>query len=406
MIKRLKNKFVILAMLCLTLLLAVIVTGMNVINYSALAIEADETLRLLSKNKGFFPDFKGKKFPPHMSKETPYESRYFSILLNEKGKVIQIDTARIAAVDRKAAIAFATDVFDKSNSSGFVDNFRYMRYAEGANVRITFLDCGRKLRTFRIFLSASIGMSLLGLFLVFWVILFFAGKIIRPVAESYEKQKRFITDAGHEIKTPLTIINANTDLLEMEFGENECLLDIKQQAARLTSLTNDLVYLARMEESEGSLEMIDMPISDVVSETVAPFQAVAQGQEKELQCSIQPMLSMKGNQKAIQQLVSILMDNALKYSPAGEAVIVSFAKQGKTICLDVYNKTLTPVSQDDLSHVFERFYRTDRSRNSETGGHGIGLSVAKAIVFAHGGKIQAWAEDEKSFHISIMFTIL
>lgn len=156
MIKRLKNKFVILAMLCLTLLLAVIVTGMNVINYSALAIEADETLRLLSKNKGFFPDFKGKKFPPHMSKETPYESRYFSVLLNEKGKVIQIDTARIAAVDRKAAIAFATDVFDKSNSSGFVDNFRYMRYAEGANVRITFLDCGRKLRTFRIFLSASI----------------------------------------------------------------------------------------------------------------------------------------------------------------------------------------------------------------------------------------------------------
>lgn len=405
MIKRLKARFVILAMVCLTILLSIIITGMNIINYNTIVMEADDTLQLLSENKGRFPDFNGDKMPSFMSPETPYESRYFSVLLNGSGEVVQTETASIVAVDRATAVNFAEQVLNAAASRGFVESFRYVRYEEGANIRITFLDCGRKLNSFRVFLYVSVGMSLMGLFIVFWVILFCAGKIIHPVAESYEKQKRFITDAGHEIKTPLTIINANIDILEMELGENECLTDIQQQADRLTSLTNDLVYLARMEEAEDSLQMTEIPISDVIYETVISFKAVAQGQEKELQYNIQPMLSMKGNHKAIQQLLSLLMDNALKYSPAGEAIIISFAKQGKTLRLNVYNKTLTPVDRDDLSRVFERFYRTDKSRNSATGGHGIGLSVAKAIVSAHGGKIQAWTEDGQSFNIDVAFPI-
>ena len=134
-------------------------------------------------------------------------------------------------------------------------------------------------------------------------------------AESYEKQKQFITDAGHEIKTPLTIIQADADVLEMELGENEWLADIQNNVRRLTDLTNDLVSLARMEEGGTPLELVEMPLSDVVTETAQTFHTLAQAQNKELGLAVEPMLSMDADEKAISKLVGILMDNALKYSP-------------------------------------------------------------------------------------------
>lgn len=408
MIRKLKIKFMILSMTSLFGLLAVIIVGMNIINYNTVVKEADETLSILSRNKGEFPDFENimeKKPPRDFSPELKYESRYFSILLTGSGDVIQVETSRIAAVDTGEAIDYAEEAMEDRNGRGFVDHFRFAVYEEGDMIRITFLDCGRKIDFFYDFLFASCGMAFAGFIIVLLVIFFFAGRIIRPISESYEKQKRFITDAGHEIKTPLTIINANVDLLEMELEENECLEDIRQQAKRLTTLTNDLVYLARMEESEKSLPMIDFPVSEVVLETAASFKALAQTQNTEFICSIQPLLSMKGNSKSIQQLVSILMDNALKYTPQGGRISLKLEKKNRTLCLTVFNTTETAITQESLGHVFERFYRTDPSRNSATGGYGIGLSVAKAIVAAHNGKIQAGSLDGRSFEIVVHFRI-
>lgn len=408
MIKRLKIKFICLAMTSLFILLAVVVAGMNVINYHSVVTGADETLMFLTQNKGGFPqpeDGRGGT-PSRMSPETPYESRYFSVLLNESGTVIQTDTSKITSVDAGSAKEYAEAVMDSPDERGFVGRFRYVRHVEGSEIRITFLDCGRTLDSFYDFLRVSIGMALLGFIVIFFVIVFFAGRILRPVAESYEKQKRFITDAGHEIKTPLTIINANVDILEMDMEDHECLQDIRQQTERLTLLTNELVYLARMEEAEDHLQKIELPVSDIVYETVISFKALAQIQEKELVCDIQPMLSMKGDHKAIRQLISLLMDNALKYSPQGSTIAVNFAKQGRMCRLDISNITESPVDNTDITRVFDRFYRADHSRNSETGGHGIGLSAAKAIVTAHGGKIQAWMQEGTIFHITVTFPVL
>lgn len=422
MMRRLKTKFLLLSGISLFLLLATIVTVMNVINYTAVVQEADEILALLSQNKGSFEVFEdkwtsnpgdthggsprppaeqGNRLPPHLSPELPYESRYFSVLLDEYGNAVLIDIGKIAAVDSGRALAYAKAV---DSDHGFADDFRYVRSVEDHNVRITFLDFGRQLAVFRDFLLISICIALGGFVLVLAVIFFCAGRIIRPIAESYEKQKRFITDAGHEIKTPLTIIRANADLLEMELGEHESLSDIKQQAERLTVLTNDLVYLSRMEEAETDMQVIDFPISEIVSETALPFKAPALAQEKAFDCQIQPMLSIKGNAKAIGQLVSVLMDNALKYSPQGGKVALALTKQNRTVTLTVTNTTATPVDREALPRLFDRFYRTDRSRNSATGGHGIGLSVAKAIVTAHGGKIHAFAMDDHTFGITAVFS--
>ena len=408
MIRKLKIKFIVLSTISIFLLLLTVVFGMNVLNYNSVVREADNTLSLLSQNKGVFPDFEGNRgdrLPPHMSPELPFESRYFSVLFNDSGEVMWVDTGKIFSVDADSAVEYANSVMEKDSERGFIGGFRYARTAEGDGVRVTFLDCGRQLNSYYRFLIISIIMALAGFIIVFLVISFFSGKFIRPISESYEKQKRFITDAGHEIKTPLTIINANVDVLEMDMGKNECLEDIRQQAERLTVLTNDLVYLARMEEAENTLQMIEFPVSEVVSETAEPFKTLSATQGKEFICNVQPMLSMRGNYKAIQQLVSILMDNALKYSPSGGTVALDFARQNKNLVLTVSNTTDSVITAENLNHIFDRFYRTDPSRNSETGGHGIGLSVAKAIVTAHGGKISASTKAENSFQITAVLPV-
>ena len=408
MIRKLKIKFVVLSMTALSVLLAIVITGMNLVNYSAVVTEADTILSILSQNKGSFPEFdKGKveHLPHDLSPETPFESRYFSVLVNSALEVVSTETSMIATVDNDSAAAYARTVVSKKRAQGFVDEFRYIIDREAGGYRIIFLDCGRKLDAFYTFLTASISMALAGLVVVFFVIFILSGKIIQPMAESYEKQKRFITDAGHEIKTPLTIINANIDILEMELGENESLSDIAQQTKRLRSLTNDLVMLARMEESENDMQKIEFPISEVVAEAAQPFRNLAIQQGKEFVCNIQPMLTLKGNGKAIEQLVNILMDNALKYSPAGGTISMNMAKQSRAVHLTVWNTTESEITQEQLTHVFERFYRTDASRNSETGGHGIGLSVAQAIVAAHGGKISVSTQDGHSFQICAAFPV-
>ena len=190
----------------------------------------------------------------------------------------------------------------------------------------------------------------------------------------------------------------------MELGEdNESLADIKGQANRLRTLTEDLVMLSRMEEAEDHLSKIAFPISEVVSEAAGAFRGVAASEEKELICSIEPMLTFHGNDNAIRQLVSIFLDNALKYSPAGGKIELTMAKQGRMMRLSVSNTTDLEMQPEQLDLVFDRFYRTDSSRNSETGGHGIGLSVAKAIVTAHGGKISAASDSGKTFTVTAAF---
>ncbi len=411
MIKKLKIKFILLSMTSLFVLLSAIITGMNLINYNSIVAEADKTLSILSQNKGAFPGIgngkneKREPPPPNMSPELPYESRYFSVLLDGSGNIIQTETSRIAAINSSAAIEYAEAVFTGNAAKGFVADFRFITNAEGDRIRIVFLDCGRKLDAFRSFLLVSAGMALAGFAIVFLVISFAAGRIIRPIAESYKKQKRFITDAGHEIKTPLTIINANVDLLELDLGQNECLADIQQQTKRLTSLTNDLVLLARMEEAQNAMQMIDFPVSEVVADTTASFKTLAGSQGKELVCDIEPLLSIRGNDKAIQQLISILLDNAVKYSPQGGTIFLKMARQSKSLYIAVSNLTEIEITRENLAHVFDRFYRMDASHNSQTGGHGIGLSVAKAIVAAHSGKIQAWTQNGHSFQITVTLPI-
>lgn len=417
MIRRLRHKLIAACMLSLAIVLLVILGGVNLMSYHKVVSDADAILAVLATNDGTFPKHQGglQQPPPGepgrkpdlfeqrgMSPETPYESRFFSVLLSEDGQVLQTDTGQIAAVDAEDAAAYAQSVVKSGHSAGFWGNYRYLLCDDELGSRVIFLDCGRSLSSFRSTLLASLSLALLGLAAVLILLLILSKHIVRPVAESYEKQKQFITDAGHELKTPMTIISADADLAEMECGENQWLTDIRRQAKRLTELTNDLIYLSRMEEEQPKLQCIEFPISDVAEEMADSFQAPAKSQEKDFSLSIQPMLSFTGDEKNIRKLISILLDNALKYSPRGGKIELRLEKQGRTLQLTVSNTVEQPLEREKLSHLFDRFYRTDQSRNSQTGGYGLGLSIARSIVVAHKGKIRAESSDGTTLSVVVL----
>ncbi|MCD8382199.1 MAG: HAMP domain-containing histidine kinase [Clostridiales bacterium] len=419
MIRKLRVKFIAMSMLSLLAVLLAIMGSVNLVNYREIVEDADVVLDILADNNGEFPrqgDLKqgdGIGSPSdsiqgelrEMSPELPYESRYFSVQFNSEGEVETVDTGKIAAVDTAAAIEYAREAMSRSAERGFISSYRYAVTSDENGTLVTFLDCGRNLSTFYTFLKASCAISAMGMAAVLLLMILFSGRIIRPVAESYDKQRRFITDAGHELKTPLTIIDADAEVLEMDIGENEWLQDIRRQTGRLAELTGALIALARMEEGEERFQMIDFPISDVVGETAQSFQALAKTQNKRFESRIQPMLTLHGDENAIRQLTGILLDNALKYSPEGGEIALTLEQSGRNLRLMVRN-TAEGVTQESLEHIFDRFYRGDPSRSSDrVEGHGIGLSIAQMIVNAHRGKIVATLQDGNALLITVTLPV-
>ena len=398
MIRLLRRRLIGVSMLSLFAVLAIIVTAVNVINYQRVAQEADGILAVLAEGDGRFPakpmGDRGPNKPPQLSPEMPYESRFFTVLLHSDGTVLSSELSHIAAVDEQTATQMATAVVGDTHNSGYHGNYRYTVVDRADGTLVIFLDCTRSLSHFRDFLWISCLIAIIGLATVFLLIWLLSGRIVKPLLQAHEKQRQFITDAGHEIKTPITIIDADVELLEMELGENEWLQDIRQQVKRLGDLTGDLIFLSRMDEEQKKLQAIDFPLSDTVSETAGSFQAPAKREDKTLTLAVEPMLTLCGDEKSIRQLVSILMDNAVKYTDEGGEIHLALRRQGKTAILTVSN-TCRGMDEADISKLFDRFYRTDRSRNSATGGYGIGLSIAKAVVNAHKGKIIAAKDGDR-----------
>ena len=409
MIRKLRMKLIGVSMLSIFVVFSLILGTIAFISYQKVTSDADDTLAILAANDGLFPKDKDpmpkpEDGPPEhgrqMSPELPYESRYFSVLFSQDGGLISVNTSKVAAVDTDEAITFGQEVFASGRTQGYSHSYRYTVVESDEGIRIIFLDCWRSLSNLRFFVGIGVLVFVLGMLAVLLLTILLSRYIVRPVAQSYEKQKRFITDAGHEIKTPLTIIDADAEVLAMDLGPNEWIADIQEQSKRLTELTNDLILLSRLEEDTAQAQMLDFPISDLAEEIARSFQALSITQQKEFSVSIQPMLTFCGDEKMIRQLFMILLDNALKYSPESGRISFSLEKTAKCLTVCVFNTT-DFIERSQLSCLFDRFYRTDRSRNSQTGGHGLGLSIAAAIAAAHKGKIAASTEDEHSLLIRV-----
>lgn len=415
MIRKLRMKLIVASMVSLLAVLVVIEGIAGVLNYRRIVTEADRVLQILAENDGRFPDMEPRRkldrtkeekkdMLGQMSPELPYESRFFSVFLDTEGNVQTSDIEKVARIDVESAEDYASSIWKSGKEQGFTDYYRYTVVSDDDGMRIIFLDCDRTLSTFRNQIVTMMGVSLTGLLAVLVLLIFLSARIVRPFSENYEKQKRFITDAGHELKTPLTIIDADAEILEMDFGENEWLSDIQGQTKRLAGLTNDLILLSRMEEEGIKENRLEFMFSDLVEETVGEFRALAVTQNKKLEAKIPTMISMVGDEKAIRRLLTILLDNAVKYTEEGGEISVSLEKQKKHICLKVFNTTAS-IAKEQTIHLFDRFYRTDSSRNTGTGGYGLGLAIAAATVESHRGRIKAETEDEHSLTITVSFPV-
>lgn len=402
MIRELQKKFTAAAMVSIVIVLSLIIGIINIINYRNVNKTADMRLNVIAENSGRFPRF-DRDFVPNarMSPEAPFDTRYFTVRLDDKGEALGSETGKIAAVTDETAVEYAKELFEKGKTDGFKGIYKYRALDVNDGTMYIFLDCERELNNFRSFMIASIAVSVIGTALVFFLVALFSRAIVRPVAESYEKQKRFITDASHEIKTPLTIIDANTEVLEMENGESEWTQSIRNQIKRLSGLTEKLVFLSRMDEENTVLAMDSFPLSEAVIETAKAFETIAASRGQSMEIDVEENIYYYGNEETIRQLVSLLLDNAVKYSDNGGLIRVRLKSAGRNKRLTVWN-TVENIEKGNLDILFERFYRSDPSRSSEISGYGIGLSAAKAIVTAHKGKISSVSEDGKS----ILFTVI
>ncbi len=224
--------------------------------------------------------------------------------------------------------------------------------------------------------------------IVFCLLVVLSGKAIRPFQENIEKQRRFITDASHELKTPLTILSANTDVMEIMSGPSEWTQSNKKQLTRMNRLINSLVELSKMEEEVETAEWSVFSLSLMVREAVEAFEPFAQTQGKTIDANVQENVAMRGAEDSVYRLVTVLMDNAVRHALPNSAISVRLWRQRRHIHLSLSNLA-DPMDQSELPRLFDRFYRADPARFAQTGGHGIGLSTAQAIVLRHKGGIKA-----------------
>lgn len=399
MIRKLRRRFIAIAMASIVTVLAAVLVGINVVNYIDVQTETGEILALLQENNGSFPS--SDDLPGTVSPETSESSRYFTVFYYRMTGRYIVDVSHITAVSSEQAETFAAELIEKQKRDGFVGSYRFTttEYADG--VLYIFLDCSSELSSFRVFLWASVIIGTIGCVVIFFLIWLLSRLAFRPVAESYEKQRQFITDAGHEIKTPLTIIDANCEILEMTEGENEWTRSIRNQVKRLTEMTENLVYLSRMEENPERMQKVDFSLTDAVTETAEPFVPLAETRGKVLVIEAERGVSYCGDESSVRKAVSILLDNAVKYASEGGTIRIALKTAGQSRIISVENPAegIAPGRHDEF---FDRFYRADSSRNSSTGGHGIGLSIAKAVAEAHGGKIACRSEDGKT----VVFTLV
>lgn len=420
--RRLRRKFILVAMGAVTVVLTLIIAGINIVNYSHVCKMADARLDyILAGKDGIDWGDESKAEPANgkdagdsqagvrirhfegMTAESPFDTRYFTVTI-DAGQVTDVNTARIAAVGAKRAASIAAKLHSKGWVSGFSGNYRYTTDVQDDETTYVFVDCSRELASFYSFLSASVAISCIGWLAVLAIVAGASGAVIRPMVESYSKQKRFITDASHEIKTPLAVIDAANEVQEIESGESEWTQSIHEQVARLTALTERLVFLARMDEGSAGFTMTSIDLSEAVDKAAAPFESVAVSRGKRLSMSVATGVRAHADAAAVTQVVELLLDNATRYASEGSVIELSLRAvsrgAGKGSAELVVSNAVDELPEGDLDRLFDRFYRADVSRSSKTGGSGVGLSVVRAIAEAHGGSATVSGHDHQ-----ITFTV-
>jgi len=412
MIYKLQRKFILICTISVLTVITLIFGIILVLNISSMNKNMDILTDRVSEGGGRFPGYFEEKPPPNktphrkepdyefITPETPFSTRHFTVFFDNNGEVTNTNTEFIYSITDEKAVEYAKKVMTGNNERGWISNYRYKLFSTETGKTIVFVD-GSMSRSSLMQSTVIAGIVLLGCAaLVLLLIILLSKRVVKPIAESYEKQKQFITDANHELKTPLTLILANIDIAETELGKNEWLDDIRSEGHRMTELVNRLVELSRMDEDGHNLDITKVTFSQLAADTVSEFEPLSRERGKLLTASIDTDVFVLGDETLLRRLIYILLDNAVKYCDDGGEISVKLRK-GKKIILTVEN-SYEAIGEIELHRLFDRFYRADKARKF-TGGYGVGLSMAKAIIEKHKGEITAYKKDPS--HIGFKVTL-
>lgn len=336
-----------------------------------------------------------KKPSGPFTEETPYSTRYFVLRYNDEGVLSDAGLDNIASITEEDVPEYLAFAVSEGEGTGYYNGYQYKILRAGKDRQMAiFLDCYQERRSVYTLAFLSFAITLVCIGLVYVIVLLSSKKAIAPMLKNAQRQKQFITDASHELKTPITVIATSLTVLEMEVGKQKWIDKAMAQTEKLKALVNSLVTLARMDEEESPLKFADFDAGCAISETAESFVDFAQSKGFSLVLDIDDKLSYRGDEYAVRQLISILLDNAIKYAAPGSEISFSLKKSGifaKGICIKTQN-SCENLDTDKLDKLFDRFYRSDESR--EGSGFGIGLSIARSIVEGHRGKITASSPSE------------
>lgn len=422
MIRQLQFKFIAIATGAIGVVIVVLLILLNTYNFQSMNRQISTTLHYLAQNNGVIADDEdsgtgstsssdssNEQLPFEATDESKYQLRYFSIWLDEDdhATVVSSNMEHIATINEGEARRIAENAAGRSQKEGRLllngNHYAYLvsEKSEENALLIIVLDYSSDFYSVTSFISRSMLFAIVCIIFFIVVVFFFSKRAIRPLVRNMESQKQFITDAGHELKTPLTIISANAEVLEMMNGESEWTRSIRSQVQRMAGLVDDLIALSRLTEHADPV-IEDTDLTGIVTDSVSSFKPVADRNSKSLTSDIKPDIHIKASRKGIQELVNILLDNAVKYCDDNGTihVLLTFRSGSRGARLSVSNSYADGKGQD-YNRFFERFYRGDTSHNSEKAGYGIGLSMAKEFVSQYKGKMTVgWKDGVITFTVT------
>lgn len=402
--KKLRKKFIYFSVGIIFFVLLSVSSFINISNLFTIRERSDILLNILAENDGEFSKTIDKSdieiLKNRLTPKITLSNRFFAVKTDIEQNVITVNTVDLYLTSSKDAVEYAKKALKTGKTTGYIDRFKYKIKKTDYGLLIVFIDLSSDFDNFYYTLKNSFLISFVVLILVSVISFLLSKKVVSPMVKAYEKQKSFITDASHELKTPLAIINTNTDVIEMENGASKWTLSIHKQVERLNELVKNLISLAKLEEEE--IQKTNFSLSDIIYEISNDYEEVCKNINRELKLNIEKNIQINADEKLIRKLITILIENAVKYSKENTQIKLNLEKQNKKIIFTIENEAdnLKIKKYDEL---FERFYRADFSRNRKTGGYGIGLSIAQSIAIKHKTKIQAESLDGKTIKFSIKF---
>ena len=420
MIRRLRRRMTLMVIGVLVLVSAAIVLATGLTGRRSIASQAESALLVLEENvTGGRGEWSGRfDRSAWMSRNRPGErgqppeirdareaaaaglGNTYVITLNEDGSVSSWTSERTDLYSDEQMAAVAESILSEDRERGRIGTQFYRKLTDGAetrllvvDARLDFLSAANNLRSVALITAAACAL----LSLLAWLLI---RRMVRPVEDAFRRQKQFVADASHELKTPLAVISANAEVLEQEIGENEYLGYIRSEIRRTDSLIRSLLTLARLDRNGAQTEMKPFDLSRALLDVTLPFESTVYEAGKTLEMEIPDGVSCVGNEEMIKQAAVILLSNALKYSDAGGRIAVRLAARGKAREISVFN-TGDPIRPEDREHIFDRFWRADPAHGRETGGHGLGLAIAKSIVEIHHGAITVDCAEGTTFTITL-----